>query len=469
MKTARFLIVRSRAAFFIIQNGKREKYSQNTRNDKKVQVFLSHCGMIRAEKNRFGRQKFMITAADREILRALAQRQLEAHHSPKNQERMALWKRHNACQGERPIIHIEMDTFEQEIIPPLLRCEGETARQLETALYRNFLNLTLLDDDWVVPDYFPVVWRTWFHPLGHEITRTFAGGDSHSLGHQFNYVITDLEEDWEQVQPSRFGVDRAATQAYFDAAQEAFGDILPPKFTMGCLYSVPTQDVVHLMGMENMCFAMYDYPELFHQMMDKLTDDYLAYFKFMKDEGILHTTTGFEMVGQGTLSFTDELPADEAKGNGDVWGFMDSQETVSISPDMYGEFIFPYYRKVASTYGLLSYGCCEPVNPVWDYVKQLGNLRKVSCSPWCDEAFMAEQLRGTKTIFHRKPSPNFLGVGETLDEEGFRQHIRHTLTTAAGCHLEITQRDVYTINNDIAKAQRYVAIIREEIENHWKP
>ena len=118
---------------------------------------------------------------------------------------------------------------------------------------------------------------------------------------------------------------------------------------------------------------------------------------------------------------------------------------------MYGEFIFPYYRKVASTYGLLSYGCCEPVNPVWDYVKQLGNLRKVSCSPWCDEAFMAEQLRGTKTIFHRKPSPNFLGVGETLDEEGFRQHIRHTLTTAAGCHLEITQRDVYTINNDIAQ------------------
>lgn len=50
MKTARFLIIRSRAAFFTVQNGKREKYSQNTRNDKKVQVFLAHCGMIRAEK-----------------------------------------------------------------------------------------------------------------------------------------------------------------------------------------------------------------------------------------------------------------------------------------------------------------------------------------------------------------------------------------------------------------------------------
>ena len=411
-----------------------------------------------------------MTLQEKQILRDLAQKQLEVSHSPKNQERIALWKRHNACKGERPVIHIEMDTFEQEIIPQLLRCQDPMARQLENALYRNFLNLTLLDDDWVVPDYFPVTWQTWFHPLGHEITRTFAGGDSNSLGHQFNYVIgDDLEADWDQVKPSTFGVNREATQAYFDAAQEAFGDILPVKMTMNCLYAVPTQDIVHLMGMENMCFAMYDYPELFKQMMDQITDDYLAYFDFMKKEGILLPTTTFEWVGQGTLSFTDELPADGVQGPGDVWGFMDSQETVSISPDMYGEFIFPYYRKIASSYGLLSYGCCEPVNPVWDYVKQLGNLRKISCSPWCDEAFMAEQLRGSHTIFHRKPSPNFLGVGEKLDEEAFREHIRHTLTTAAGCHLEITQRDVYTINHDIPKAQRYVAIIREEIENHWKP
>ncbi len=82
---------------------------------------------------------------------------------------------------------------------------------------------------------------------------------------------------------------------------------------------------------------------------------------------------------------------------------------------------------------------------------------------------MAEQLRGTPIIFHRKPSPNFLGVGEKLEEEALREHIRHTLQTASGCHLEITQRDVYTINHDLAKAQRYVAIIREEIENYWKP
>lgn len=80
---------------------------------------------------------------------------------------------------------------------------------------------------------------------------------------------------------------------------------------------------------------------------------------------------------------------------------------------------------------------------------------------------MAEQLRGKNIIYHRKPSPNFLGVGETLDEDGFRAHIEKTLKTAQGCHLEITQRDVYTVNHDLKKVQRYVEIIRESIENCW--
>jgi hypothetical protein len=97
------------------------------------------------------------------------------------------------------------------------------------------------------------------------------------------------------------------------------------------------------------------------------------------------------------------------------------------------------------------------------------NLRKVSISPWCDVNFMGDRLRGKKIIFHRKPSPNYLGTGTNLDEEAFRAHIREALIAANGCSLEITQRDVYSINNDEEKAKRYIAIIREEIENCWQP
>ena len=137
---------------------------------------------------------------------------------------------------------------------------------------------------------------------------------------------------------------------------------------------------------------------------------------------------------------------------------MDSQETVGISPDMFEEFIFPCYQKIASQFGLLSYGCCEPVHPIWERcLSKLPNLRKISISPWCDEEYMGEQLRGSHVIYHRKPSPNFLGVDEILDEDAFRAHIRRSLTAAAGCEMEITQRDVYTI---ITISTRRTAILR---------
>ena len=62
---------------------------------------------------------------------------------------------------------------------------------------------------------------------------------------------------------------------------------------------------------------------------------------------------------------------------------MDSQETVSISPDMYGEFIFPYYKKVAERYGLLSYGCCEPVDPVRIYTNRSSGKMGYSLAKEC--------------------------------------------------------------------------------------
>ena len=58
---------------------------------------------------------------DKERLRFLAARQMEVANSPKNLDRVELWKRHHAMKGERPLIHIEIDTFAHEVIEPLLK------------------------------------------------------------------------------------------------------------------------------------------------------------------------------------------------------------------------------------------------------------------------------------------------------------------------------------------------------------
>ena len=415
---------------------------------------------------------------ERERLRELARKQLEYAKSELNQKRIKEWYLHNDLKGERPMVQLEMWTFEQEIIPQRLKCVTPKARALEAQLYRNFLNRELFDDDRVVPDYFPLSYDAWFRMFDIEVKVENAQLDGHqSLGHHFIPCLEDLEEDYEEgkIKPSTFGVDLERTEKKKQFIEEMIGDILPVKIQMDCLYSVPTQMLVHIMSMEQMMFNMYDYPELFKKMMGQIADDTLAYYRMLEEKKLILPTTTFESVGQGTFAFTNDLPGEEVFRERpfttkDVWGFMDSQETVGISPQMYEEFIFPCYQKISSQYGLLSYGCCEPVNPIWENcISKLENLRKVSISPWCDEAYMGEQLRGSRIIYHRKPSPNYLGVDRILDEDALREHIRTTLRAAKGCKVEFTQRDVYTIHNDLDKARRYIEIIREEIENEWQP
>ena len=411
---------------------------------------------------------------DKEILRNLAAKQYDYSQLPIMQDRAKSWLKHNDLKGDIPMIHVEVDTFENEIIPDLLRCENEFAREIEWQIYHNILNHEFIGDDQVVPDHFKVYWKTYFKPFNFDITtQTVQDTKGRNIGHHFNYTISDLEDAMPSLMPSSFGFDREATYAYRDLLDDLFGDILPVKISGRSLGSVPTQDVVHMMGMETMLFSMYDYPELFHEMMDRLTDDYVKYFKFLEEQGALLPTTGHQLLCQGSLCYTNDLPDAAALAGklvrpSDIWGFMDSQETVGLSPDMFKEFIFPYYKKVADHFGLLSYGCCEPIHPYWDdCISKLTNLRKVSISPWCDQTIMGEKLRDRKIIFHRKPSPNYLGVGKNLDEEAFSKHILETLTAAKGCKLEITQRDVYTLEGNLPKAKRYVEIIRELIAKNW--
>lgn len=411
----------------------------------------------------------MIKLSDKDTLRLkrLAEKQYTLSQKAEMKLLCEEWTAHNDCAGGRPMITVELGTFAQDILPQLLRCEGETARAIEARLLGSTVNHELFRDDSIVPDHFALHLPARFVPFNIPVQVDRLEG---SLGHHFVEVLHDLEADFHKLQPCAFSVDTETLLAEEADYRALFDDVLPVSVKGSGLYAVPTQDIVHIMSMENMMLAMYDCPDEFHAMMRLLTDGYLAYFRFLEREGLLLPTAAGEPLGQGTYCFTSELP-NAVPANGrlalkNVWGFLDSQETAGISPEMYAEFVFPYYRKIAESYGLLSYGCCEAVHPIWEScLSKLKNLRKLSISPWCDEAYMGERLRGRRTVFHRKPSPNFLGVGEVLEEDALRAHIRKTVQAAKGCTLEFTQRDVYEIHGTYHKVARYVEILREECQS----
>lgn len=423
--------------------------------------------------------KYEISAEDRKILRETAKKQMDFACQERNKILKEKWYLHNALRGETPMVVLESWGFNDEVITPRLKCTGEFARKTEFELYQNFVNQELFDDDRVTPDCFEMGYHTEFKLYDLDMHKEFATGreeeDTSGVSMRFLPVIEDLEDDFHKIKPSIFSVDIEGTEQEFQLLTDTFGDILPVKMKMDCLYSVPTQLIIHLMGMENMMLNLAQYPDLFKKLMDQAADDTLAYYDMLEENHLILPTTEYESVGQGTFAFNHELP-DTPTVDGryltrrDVWGYMDSQETLSISPKMFEEIIFPCYEKIGSQFGLLSYGCCEPVDRVWDNcISKFKNLRKVSISPWCNEEFMGERLRGSSIIYHRKPAATFLGVsGRDLDEEAFRKYIRRSLTAARGCKMEITQRDIYTIDNNVQKARRYIQIIREEIENNWK-
>lgn len=415
---------------------------------------------------------FSINKKDLQIIRDIAKKQYEYSNLPRMKELKKEWLLHNTFKGNRPMIVIELGDFKNELLPQLLKCESEEARKIEESLYRNIIHYELFGDDFVVRDHYPVVWDTDFKAYNLDEVVEYAKGGS--IGHRFVPIINNLQEDFEKLGKSAYYIDKERTFKRINMLNEILGDILPVKLKGICLRAIPTQKIVHIMGMESMLFSMYDYPGEFKKMMDMITNDYIEYYRFLEDNKAILTTNGDEALGQGTWCYTDELPGMEESNkrvftSKDVWGAMNSQETVGISNEMFGEFIFPYYKRIADEFGLVSYGCCEPVDGIWDqYLSKMTNLRKLSISPWCNEEFIGERIQGKNIIYHRKPSPNFLGIDKILDENAVTAHIDKTLLAARGCKIEFTQRDVLTIHNDPGKVRRYVEIIRQRCEKNYK-
>ena len=411
----------------------------------------------------------MIQKNDRERLRQLAVRQLEHAKSPEMDKIRAKWNAIGVGRCIEPVIRMSFGAYRDEIIYPKMSCEGELARKTEEALLANMAGRELFDDDTVVEDRYQHFWNINFNLWNLNIKKTFVP-DPNTKKYAFHIepIIKNIRDDFRMFQKSVFSVNRKKSLDEMDAINECIGDILPVEMSMTCLHGSITNKLVHLLGMENMYISMIDYPDEFHNIMKLACEGYGEFHAWMASEKLFTGTTGKQPLGQDTFCYTDELPP-AAQSSKDVWGYMDSQESIGLSPEMYGEFVFPYLSRIASNMGLVSYGCCEPVHPQWDYISTLKNLRRVSVSPWCDEEFMGEQLRGKRIVYHRKPKASFVLINKPLDEEEITEYFKRTALAARGCLLEVTQREIKTIHGNPERVKQYLKMIRKTLDKYWQP
>ena len=205
--------------------------------------------------------------------------------------------------------------------------------------------------------------------------------------------------------------------------------------------------------------------------MDMATRVYERYYDYLEQNKLLLPTNNFSGVAQESFAFTDELPTDgPITSTKQVWGFLESQETTAVSPDMYGEFVYPYQDRLAKRFGLLSYGCCERVDAIFeDYLSKWNNLRKLSVSPFNNEQQVGEYLRGSRIVYYSKPRAEYVTNAGPLDEDAIRRCFKGIAEAASGCLFEVAQREVGTIFGDYERGRRYVQLAKETIAEHWKP
>jgi hypothetical protein len=416
-----------------------------------------------------------VTTAEKVYLCELAKKQLEYANLPIMEKRRKRWYKHNALQGEQPMVVMEHGGFKDKLLPPS-RCQSPLAKLIEEQLLLNIINHELINDDKVIPAFFSVYWQINFKLFDIDIELTHVKdqtGEEH--GYKWQHPISSLDNGLPDLKRSTWGVDREQTLATKTAVEEIIGDIMPIKIKNNSLiwFFTPTCKIVQLMGMEAMLFAMMDNPTQFTELFGKVTDDLLSFVNWQERAGLLTLNNENDYAGAGSFGFTHELPTSESKTSGqvtlkDLWVNTNSQESVSISPEMYKEFIFPNYMGIAEKFGLVYYGCCEPVHDIWDScVSKLPNLRKVSVSAWCNEEFIGPKLAGSNVIYSRKPSPNFIAVDKVFNETAFSNHIAHTLKSAKGCTLEIIFRDIMTLMDEPERPGKAVQIVRDQIDKLW--
>lgn len=209
--------------------------------------------------------------------------------------------------------------------------------------------------------------------------------------------------------------------------------------------------------------------QVFRRSADGGVDAFGLFLTAMEQAGALCANNGAVKAGSGGLGYADELPADDPRDPNyrrpltarDTWGFGESQETVGVAPEMFREFVLDYQAPVLRRCGLVAYGCCEPTHDrLPQIMAALPNLRRIAVSPWADQAVAARHI-GRKYIYSRKPNPALLCVG--FDEAALREDLRETLRVAGDLNLEITMKDVHTLQGDTSRLKRWVQLAREEI------
>ncbi|MHB1348018.1 MAG: hypothetical protein ACYCXK_11065 [Candidatus Humimicrobiaceae bacterium] len=411
-----------------------------------------------------GEQVAVIEETDKKILRELAKSVAEIASRPEQDQKRKLWEKHNQLLETQPLVFCDPERAWYEILPATsLQCKGALARIWEFRLLKEKYWAEVIMDDRVCTSEFTIQYIFTETSRGKETQIVGGTGDG---SYRWESCISDYNEV-DELQFKQIAIDYQKTGCLLKLAQEVFNGILEVRLEGIYWWSLGmTADLILLRGFEQVLMDMYDNPAGLHKLMSFLRDENMAKLDFLEGNNLLSLNSLGDYVGTGGYGWTTELPSSEFDGKHvhlmDMWGYCESQETVSVSPDFFKEYVFPYQNSLLQRFGLNIYGCCEPLEKRWEVIRSIPRLRRVTVSPWSDPEYMAEIL-GKDYVYCRKINPAYMAT-KVMDEESARSQLRNTFYAAKkhGCPTEVMLRDVMTFSWNPENAVNWTRIAREE-------
>ncbi|GHT95612.1 hypothetical protein FACS1894141_4550 [Spirochaetia bacterium] len=400
---------------------------------------------------------------DRSILRELAQRTAEIAALPVQEEKRRLWRQLNGLKPERPMVTIDQVCWSEMNVEDklTLRCEDAECRGYELGFRRLLYQWEYFPVDMVVEPFIKVYKAVRNSASGmsvHEHTlATFERNEV--VSHKFENQFTSIDDVMTKIKMPVVSHDKAETKRRMEFASWLFDGIMPLR-EEGCDPYVGLWDPIsQWMSVEGALYGLIDEPDMMHALAKRIADGTMLMLDQLEEQGLLcHSQALIHCTG----AFTDDLPAAGFNPlkprTKDIWMFGLAQMFATVSPAMFDEYEIAYMAPIFDRFGLVYYGCCDPLDGKMHEVRKIPHLRKVSMSPWVNKEKGAAEIHGDY-VFSNKPNPAFVAA-TSFDDALIRKDLAETrdICKRHGCPLEFIFKDISTVRNEPERLKKWADI-----------
>ena len=398
-------------------------------------------------------------------IRNLAERYAEAAAHPRNQENIRLHRAVNNLQMIRPVVLIDEQPWSELNTAGALtlRCNDPFYHPYEQYLRRKLYQWQHHPADMILTPFIPVTKK-----IGGEIgglavkEKTLATELANPIvSHSYEDQLADPGDEMK-IQMPHISYEKQATEDARDRLAEAIGDLLPVRLTGVSCYISQWDQIAIYRGVTPLLIDLAERPDHAHAIMERMTRMYIERYRQFEALGLLESEP---YTIHCTPARCDDLPVPaegEPVQRRHLWGRCMAQIFASVSPAMHETFEIAYQIQTMAPFGLVYYGCCEPLDRKIEIISKIPRLRKVSITPWADVNLAAEAI-GSKYVLSAKPNPAH--VSGSFNENAVRREIDAILRACMknGCSCDIVLKDISTCGHNPENLRRWEQTIMQMV------